>query len=418
MAVYGEYWWVQWRPGGLYWAQCVAGHDNPVAEGECPDWESLPAPPDARLVLCVPGDRVRIHTVSIPTRNRRRFLAALPFALEDQLFYPPETYHLVPLPPSAGGPSTSIAVVEHAQIVSWGEAVEKQGWRLEMVVPEYLFMPEPEPGTWLLDGTTTPLLLRFPETAGGAALHDDIGPESPGALLLALEQAQRLPRRLAVRVQTREQHEQVGNWQSWLSAFDIELQQVEVDLSRPAWLARQLLPTKTCNLLTGRYKPGKDRILKARRFVPAAGLAAALLVVLALQWFLENARIQAEHSQLSQAIESIYLEAFPDARNLVDPRYQMEQGLMAMQQPTDNREQTDVLTWLEHLAPFLDDGTDLRLRAFSFNGEGLVLELSLPDFETLENLQKQLSGSVLVNVENVELRDGRVHSRIRLERQV
>ena len=309
-------------------------------------------------------------------------------------------------------------MVEHAQIVSWGEAVEKQGWRLEMVVPEYLFMPEPEPGTWLLDGTTTPLLLRFPETAGGAALHADIGPEPPGALSLALEQAQRLPRRLAVRVQTREQYEQVGNWQSWLSAFDIELQQVEVDLSRPAWLARQLLPTKTCNLLTGRYKTGKDRILKARRFVPAAGLAAALLVVLALQWFLENARIQAEHNQLSQAIEFIYLEAFPDARNLVDPRYQMEQGLMAMQQPTDNREQTDVLTWLEQLAPFLDDGTDLRLRAFSFNGEELVLELSLPDFETLENLQKQLSGSVLVNVENVELRDGRVHSRIRLERQV
>ena len=43
MAVYGEYWWVQWRPGALYWAQRVAGHDNPVAEGECPDWESLPA---------------------------------------------------------------------------------------------------------------------------------------------------------------------------------------------------------------------------------------------------------------------------------------------------------------------------------------------------------------------------------------
>ena len=113
--------------GRIVLTQRVAGHDNPVAEGECPDWESLPLPPDARLVLCVPGDRVRIHTVSIPTRNRRRFLAALPFALEDQLFYPPETYHLVPLPPSAGGPSTSIAVVEHARLVSWGEAVGKAG---------------------------------------------------------------------------------------------------------------------------------------------------------------------------------------------------------------------------------------------------------------------------------------------------
>ena len=419
MTIYGDYWWVQWRPGGLYWAQRAAGDDNPSREGECPDWESLPAPPGARLALSVPGDGVRIHTVSVPTRPRRRFLAALPFALEDQLFLPQETYHFVPLPQAADRSSTPVAVVERDRMTRWVKEVEQRGWRLEMLIPEYLSIPEPEPGAWLLDGTATPLLLRFPETAGGAALNSGIESQPPGALLLALEQAPQLPRRLEVRVRDQEQRERVGNWQSRLGDFDIELEQFEADLSRPAWLARQPLPARSCNLLTGSYKPGKERLLQARRFIPATGLAAALIVVLAAQWLLENARIRAEHERLTQAIEATYREAFPDAGNLVEPRHQMEQRLIAMGRPPGDRDQaqTDVLAWLERLAPFTGAGTDLRLRAFSFDDRRIVLELSLPDFEALEDLQQQLAESMRVNVENVELRDGRVHSRIHLERQ-
>ena len=392
----------------------------PLQEGECPDWESLPATAGARLALCVPGVRVRTHPVSIPTRNRRRFLTALPFALEEQLFRAPEAYHFVPLIRPAKHARTPVAVVEHEQMVAWADTVSGRGWHLEMVTPEYLMLPEPESGTWVLDAVERPLLLRYPSPGGGAAFNEDIGAQPPGALLLALEEAQQLPQNLEVRVAGRDRYEQVGNWQSSLAQHRIELHRVQMELSRPAWLARRPVAAAAAgNLLTGSYRPGKDRMLQARRLIPAAGLAAALVIVLAAHWFLEYSRIRTEHERLNQAIEDTYREAFPDARNLVNPRHQMEQRLSSMQAPVPGAQdrRVDILEWLEQLAPYLGNSADTRLKAFNFDGRQLTLDLSLPNFETLEVLQGQLTGVLQVRVEHAELREGRVDSRIHLEQR-
>ena len=406
------------RPDGLYYAKRTDGDGMPLQEGECPDWESLPATAGARLALCVPGVKVRTHPVSIPTRNRHRFLTALPFALEEQLFRAPEAYHLVPLIRPAKRARTPVAVVEHEQMVAWADTVSGRGWHLEMVTPDYLLLPEPESGAWILDAVERPLLLRYPRPGGGAAINEDIGPQPPGSLLLALEEARQLPQNLEVRVAGEDQYELVGNWQPRLAEYDMVLHRVQMELSRPAWLARRPL-SAAGNLLTGIYRPGKDRIMKSRRLIPTAGLAAALLTVLAAHWFLEYSRIRTEHGRLNQAIEDTYREAFPDARNLVNPRHQMEQRLSSMQAPVNDaqNQRADILEWLEQLAPYLGNSADTRLKALNFDGKQLTLDLSLPNFETLEELQEQLTGVLQLRVEHAELREGRVDSRIHLEQR-
>lgn len=414
----GEYWQVRQTPAGLRWARRPAADAPPLQEGECAGWESLPAPPGARLALCVPGDQARIHAVEGPARNRRRFLAALPFALEDRLLRSPEAYHLAPLSAlsrrSGDGPVlTPVAVVERERLAGWIEAAERHGRHLALATPDYLLLPEPAADAWLLDATEAPLLLRFPGPAVGAALNGAVAARPPGALLLALEQARAAPQRLIARTRGREQREQVANWRAWLRDFDVELEQLEVELPRSAWLARQPLPA-TCNLLTGPYRPRQRGVFRARRLAPAAGLAAALLLVLATQWFLDGARVRAEHERLTGALESTYRQAFPEARNLVDPRHQMAQWLLAREQDAGGLTQADLLAWLEQLAPLID-AADGRLQGFDFDGANIALALSVPDFETLEALQKQLSQSALAQVERAELKDGRVQSRIRLE---
>ena len=415
--MYDEYWWVHWLPDGLYYARCMTGSDTPAQEGECPDWESLPAPPGARLVLSVSGSSVRIHPVKIPARSRRRFLDALPFALEDLLLRSPESYHFVPLSKPDRQLPTPVAVVEHEQMAAWTGMVEERGWRLEILIPEYMSLPEPAAGTWLLDGLAVPLLLRFPGLGGGAALNQVIDSHPPGGLLLALEQAQSLPRRLEVHVRDSEQYEQVKNWQSWLDPYDMELDRVQAQLNRSARLARQPLPSKSCNLLTGSYRPSKNRPLHARRFIPAAALAASLVLVLVAQWLLENARVRAEHDHLNRTIEDTYREAFPDARHLVDPRHQMEQQLAALREQAGTRQQkhADILLLLEQLAPYIGEGTDALTNSLEFDGRQLILELDLPDLGALETLQEHLAGSFILRVEDTELKSGRVHSRIYLE---
>ena len=411
-----EYWWVQLRRQGLYYAMRVHGEDIPLQEGECPDWESLPARPGAHILLCVPGVRVRIHAVSIPTRNRKRFFAALPFALEDRLFRTPETYHFVPLTRPAGKDGTPVAVVEHEQMAAWTDAAQARSLRLDLLTPEYLLLPEPASGTWFLDALEKPLLLRFPLGAGGAALDEDVGAQPPAGLQLALEHSRQPPARLEVRVRNQEQYEQVGNWKAWLAERDVELARLQVDMSRPACLARQAAPPERVNMLTGKHHPGRDRLLQSRRFIPAAGFAAALVLVLAAQWLVEDSRIRTEHERLTRAIEDTYREAFPGARNLVDPRHQMEQRLIAVTGPdgAGQERRIDMLDWLERLAPFLGDGSDARLTAFVFDGRQLILDLTVADFEALETLQQQLAAGARLNVDKAELKDGQVVSRITL----
>ena len=127
-------------------------------------------------------------------------------------------------------------------------------------------------------------------------------------------------------------------------------------------------------------------------------------------------RITTEHERLTRAIEDTYREAFPDARNLVDPRHQMEQRLVAAAGPDGNGQERriDMLDWLEQLAPVLGNGADARLTAFVFDGRQLILDLTVADFEALETLQRQLAGGARLNVEKAELKDERVVSRITL----
>ncbi len=408
------------RPQGLYYARRVNGAEVPIEEGECPDWDSLPAAPGARVLLCVPGVKVRIHSVGIPTRNRKRFSTALPFALEERLFRAPETYHFVPLTRPAGRAGTPVAVVEREQVTDWVAAASARGLQLDLLIPDYLLLPEPAPDTWLLDALEKPYLLRFPHPHGGAALSEHPGTTPPGGLQLALERSEQTPAKLQVRVRDREQHEQVGNWREWLAARNMELERVQVNMSRPAWLARQAAPPARMSLLTGPYRPGRDRLLHARRFIPAAGLAAALVLVLVAQWFVEYSRIQAQHARLTGAIEDTYRQAFPGARRLVNPRHQMEQWLSAAARPVagGRKQDVDILVWLERLAPLLADNADARLTAFDFDGRQLILDLSLPDFEALETLQEQLSSANLEpDVEKAELKDGRVIGRMSLAEQ-
>lgn len=413
----GEYWWVQWRPEGCYYARRAPHSDVPLQEGECPDLESLPAPPGARVALCVPGAAVRVHAAGVPTRNRRRFLAALPFALEERLLHPPESCHFVPLARPMGSNPTPAAVAARERMAGWIEGIEKQGWRLDVLTPEYLLMPEPAPDAWLLDVAAAPMLLRFPKPGGGAALAGAPAADLPGALALALEQAWKAPARLEVRIANQEQREQVESWRERLRELGAELQLVQDNTPRNAWLARQA-PPPGGNLLTGEYAPRRGRLPPLRRFIPAAALAAALLAVLGTQWLLDAARTRDEHERLSRDIETVYRQAFPNARNLVDPRHQMEQRLIAGRTARETpAAQNDILAWLEELAPFMGAGADVRLASLDYDGARLELELVLPDFAALEKLQKQLAGFSQVRVEETRPGDdGMIRSRIYLER--
>jgi len=419
MVIRGEYWWLYPQDDGIDWAHIVPGQVLPSARGVAADWSALPVPADASVVLCIPGTQVRIHKVNIPTSNRQRFMAALPFTLEDQLLQEPESCHFVPLIKIRSGNSDiPVAVIEHATITALMKEVEIYGWRAQLLVPDYLMIPAPEAGVWFLDVTETPYLLRMSDQTGGAALIADPGSQFPGAILLALEQAESRPETLRVRVANQQQLQLVEQWAAQLAPYRLQLDIHEDQSPRSARLAQQALPPASFNLLTAPYTPYRAAGQWARRLLPSSALAATLLLITALHWTLQGSKLRSESDQLRAEIETTYREAFPDARNIIDPRFQMEQQLQGLRErPAPGRTGTDFITRIEQLAAVIGTTDQYELQVLGFDGNSVTLEVSVPDYDALDRLQTQLAETASVNIENAELKSGRVYSRIRLRGQ-
>jgi type II secretion system protein L len=285
------------------------------------------------------------------------------------------------------------------------------------MVPEYLAIPPPDAGAWFLDASETPMLLRMSEAEGGAAVAGAVGRQPPGELLLALEEAEPAPDTLNVRVTAPHQRELIAGWPVWLDQHKLQLDVHEDHRTRGAWMMQQPLPGSG-NLLTGVYAPVVDGVrLLDRRLLPAAGLALALLLVAFANWIVQVQETRAQYRELQEAMTSAFLEAFPDARNLVVDtlRFRMEQQLTDL---LHNRDQGgaggDFLARLELLAARLEGSGDHRLEKLRYDGNSITLEVSVPDYDALDRLQKRLAGGAAVNVENAELREGRVYGRIQL----
>jgi type II secretion system protein L len=141
-----------------------------------------------------------------------------------------------------------------------------------------------------------------------------------------------------------------------------------------------------------------------------------VLVTLSLvHWLVTGSRLQDEHDQLQQSVTAMYMQAFPDTKNLVDPRFQMEQQLQQLARGNaDAKGGQDFLARLQDIAEQLDASPGSQLYRVSFDGSSITVEVSVPDYEALDRLQQQFAAGATVNIENAELKNGRVFGRIRL----
>jgi type II secretion system protein L len=273
-------------------------------------------------------------------------------------------------------------------------------------------MPEPGPGLWHIDASENTLLLRKPGR-DGATLRTDNLRQLPGTLRLVLEQTGAAPERFSIRVRTSEQYKSVTAWSESLAERNISLEVYLDEQTQGAWLARQPLPDARSSLLTGSFAVKQTGWKGPGRLKTSLALASAVLVITMVHWFIQGARLQKEYDQLTQAMEQTYRQVFPDAVNIVDPRYQMEQELSRLRSAGTTNTGSSFLQRLDALAQVLSVQPDCRLQQISFDGSSIVLEVSVADYESFERLQQQLGQVASISVENAELKDGRVQGRIR-----
>ncbi len=127
--------------------------------------------------------------------------------------------------------------------------------------------------------------------------------------------------------------------------------------------------------------------------------------------------LKRENTALGKQIEGIYLDAFPDARRVVNPRAQMEQGLTALRGGGGGG--NAFLDLLRDAAGPLSQAGNLILQRVNFHDNKLDLALVIADLQALDQLKQQLSeqAGMTVEIQSASALNERVEARLQLAKK-
>ncbi|WP_290651310.1 type II secretion system protein GspL [Aquisalimonas sp.] len=353
------------------------------------------------IVVLVPTEEVLLTRVSIPTHNRQRLLQAIPYALEDQLASDIDDLHFVPGQRMADG-TCPVAVVEHARMEAWLDALDAAGLQPKRMLPDALAVPlQDDAWAGVVDGER--FLIRTGPSTGFAGETVNLAVLLDAALADAETQP---PQRLVLNGDT-------------LDAATVEDVLALEQQQRPAdaVLAEGIAGGGGLELRTGRHVGRHEQRARWRPWIPAAALLVAFVLVDASRVVVERWQLQRELASLDARVETIFRDVFPDATRVAAPRERMQthlNRLRAGERPADG----DILDTLLVVGPHLREN-HFRLGGLSWRSDTLELELTARTLQELDALQQTLDGEDTLNVEIRQARsqDDEVQGRLLIRRE-
>lgn len=388
--------------GAVEWTRAADGATNLAVE--CSPLEEVAGHcTGCRVVILVPGEDVTLTRATVPARNRQRALAALPYMLEDRLISDVETLHFAPGMRESGG-ALCAAVVERERMDQWLGRLRSVGIEPEVLAPDTLTLPF-EAGCWTVLDKGDISLVRT-AAQGGFALDSE-----NFALLLPLsvqEAGEQRPERIVLYDDTHKLDLQFPQE----SAVHVEWRAHTG--SKLALMARNYSDQAAINLLQGEYSLREQLGRLWRPWIPAALLLALLLLVNAGMTIGDYATLTRENAALEQEIHALYLGAFPDARRVVNPRAQMEQGLAALH--GSGGAGGGFLELMGDAAAPLKQAGNLILQRVNYHDNKLDLALVIGDLQALDQLKQQLieQAGMAVDIQSASALNDRVEARLQL----
>lgn len=352
-----------WRLRGAQGKLLRSGHDTLA---------SMPAAENCHIVL--PASRVLLSSVKPPAQNRRKFMQALPYAVEDRIMADPESIHVAAGELQENG-EMPVAIMDRAWLRRVLDALRDNGIKPVRAEVETLLAPC-KAGEWTLVWHGHEGFLRQgPYSAipldGGDAEHP------PAALQLALAAADNKPASIRVF----QDSSSAPHLDAWSSILDIPL----TDGGKWQWPASA---EHGINLLQGEFSARSTHADWLPRLRPAIILVSLVLGLHVMFTIGDWAMLKFEKSRLTTSMEQNFRKAFPDAKVIVDAPLQMRRNLAELRHSAGMPDQNDFLPLLAQIAPKL--GADTKLRSLEYQKETLNVRITLPDATAIENLRASL----------------------------
>lgn len=378
----------------------------------------------ARVSVLVPAADVLLAQVELPAAMKAQRLAkAVPFALEEQLAEDVDEMHVAVGRRDQRG-RVANAVVSRTRLETWLARLKAAGLQADVMTPDVFGLgwepaDDAEPARWsmMIDGQRG--LLRTGAQTGLAfdvdnvatvmqASFDDAGERLPAVLQVTLCN----DGDTAGHFENSDIHRSLVEW---CAAKNIDLSLDTRNEACSVALAQGFDEQNAINLLQGDYSRKQQLEKMLRPWRPALILAGLWLIMQVGMFTVELSRLSTSSKELSEQIEAVYREAFPQARNIVNPKVQMQRGLEKLRGGGGQNE--GLLPLLAQAGAVFKNTNGIVLRTLRFKANKLDVDVEMPDLQSLDKLKQRLADEAKLKVEIVSAssREGKVESRLTLQ---
>ncbi len=358
-----------------------------------------------KIIVLVPGNDVTLSAARVPTQNKKRLMTALPFALEDQLISDVEDLHF-----ALGGRNdqgeTNCAVVNSDKMDVWVAKLKEFGIQANMIVPDILAVPYVS-GSWSLLIEDNIVLVRTGTQSGFS-----IEAENAAALLemFLKENSENPPQQLYVY-----KYDDDAGESPDLSSLQLKIQE-DICVINMLPLVQGLDLDYVINLLQGDYSR-REQIGKIwRPWLPAAAMLGGLVFLQLAMTTTTYFQLRSQSAEQQAQIEQTYRSAFPNAKNIVDPRLQMERKLKSLRGGSGEGGNS-ALGLLSDAATVLKSTEGLKIKSLRYKDGKLNVDMIIKDLQTLDKVKLQLTQNTGLSVDIVTAnsRNNQVESRLKIE---
>lgn len=359
----------------------------------------------ARIIGLVPSSAVLLTFARVPVSNKQRILKAIPYALEEDLASDVDNLHFAIGDPTDDG-KVPVAVVDRELMTAWLDQFRNAGLSIDLLIPDVFITPHsPDQWSLVLDGKTA--VMRTGDQTGAAFDSDNLN------FILSLflkKNAEELP-------------ESIEFWADESVAETTPLETNDVELhthnNRQGLLGlvskENLDTSKAINLLQGAFSRREQVGKYLRPWRVAAGLVAVWFVMALTSAIIESNRLEAEYEKLKAEAETIYKQAFPEAKRVVKPKAQMQQKLAELRSGGGETEGS-FLTLMADAGQVFRTTAGLVLRSVRYKSGVLDVDLELPNLQTLDQLKQSLAGTknLQVEIQSAASRNNKVQGRLQI----
>lgn len=386
---------IRWR---LY------GGPGAITHGEVTELNQIPGlGASTRVQVWTPASATLLTLATLPTRSRAKIQQALPYALEEQLIGEPSQLHFAYR--TLEGDNLAVAVTARERMQAWLTHLRAAGMHPTGLCPAELALPY-QADSWTIAFQGEEMWVRTAMALGFSCMANPQAP--PAALEVALREAR--DKNTAPQSLTLLRPPAQFNLDAWTAKLDLPIQVHKQDFWSGYHEANPPL-----NMLQGVFAPSSQ----VRELLPAVRPAAIMLGIWMLGslvfggwewWQLKNS-----HENLRQEMLSLFRRTFPEAQVVPDPALQMQRLLTDMQAKSGKSSSNDFLALLGSVAPVIQASPKVKLRGFQFGESRLTIDVTLPDFQTMEAVKTAFSSrGIKVEVLGANSTSAGIEGRLRL----